>query len=375
MVGKTFLDLVGIDLPQCEGVKSASTPIEAVRTALGGYVVDYSIMPNPLAQIRELMRIAHAEPYSTETMVELNHSAEARTLLSIIQYSSGLYIDLSSKPTPMLEAALQSMLLDREACKYVRTLTIAAPGWANFMQQVYDAPSLFPALDDVLIQVPLPDGEPDTFIPVRARVLQLYCGTTFDRTESDKWTDFIITTINRAECKRLLVGSIRTDIDTARIVNTYIKYVSIRTDTFVADLPNLNEVDIGSSGLRVFDGGRYPKLRYIWVSDMTLDEYVNILRTTPSLTSFPGTTYGVKQTPGDLLDTVREHAPHLFEYAKYPFSYRWTPRMHGAFENLFGALIAAYVIGAQRLSDTGSCAAFDPAAFEETIRHLAINDR
>ena len=369
-IGVPYIDLVGINLPPGERVESISNPRDAVRAALVGYLVDYDLMPDPRARFKRLLR--EASVGTNRRLVMSDGCAEARTLLSIVQCST--YIQLTSKPTPLLEAVLQSMLLDTEACKHVGELMIVAPGWANFMQQVYDVPSLFPALYQVSINgIPLLDGDPHMFIPVRARVLQLHCAA-IGTTAIDKWADSIIETINRAECD-VLSATNCSNIDTARIVNTRIQYVSIRTDAFVADLPNLKEIDILTSGLRVFDGGRYPKLRRIWVSHMTLDELINILCTTPSLTRLSSTSDGDKIPYDERLDAIREHAPHLFECAKYPYSYRWTPRVHESFGSTRKELIAAYVIGAQRVSDAEGCAAFDPAAFEETIRHLRINDR
>jgi len=365
--GAYVLACVGIDLPPDEGMQTLSDPLEAAHLAMIGGIVDYALMPDPRAQLAKLLQ----EEPGESTFPCVSRSEECNTLLSIVKDSSDLF--LTYKTTPLLEAAMQSLLLDTAECARIRQISIFAIGWAWFMQHVYDTPSVFSDLECVSIYgIPFLADDLLKFIPVRAFWLSFHYCDSYDPDDRDRWAGFVIESINHAECKRISTGS-RDNIDASRISNKYVETLSVSVTAFEAYVPNLKVLD-GCSSLRVFDGAQYPKLQQIWVYSATLDEFVSILRTTPSLTSVPTAVELIDVTKEVYIGAIEEHAPHLVECAKMPRSYRWTPRLHGAFASKFGALLAAYVIGMQRVSDVSSCAVFDPAAFEETIRHLRICD-
>jgi hypothetical protein len=365
--GVYALDCVGIDLPPDEGMQTLTDPLEAAHLAMIGGIVDYALMPDPRARLAELLQ----EEPDESTFPCVSRSDECNTLLSIVKDNADLY--LMYKPTPLLEAAMQSLLSDTAECARMRQISIFASGWAWFMQHVYDTPSVFSDLEYVAIYgIPLLAGDWPTFIPVRASWLSFHYFDSYDPDDRDRWAEFVIESINHAECKKISTES-RDNIDASRISNKYVETMAVSVTAFEADVPNLKVLDCYSS-LCVFDGARYPKLQQIWVYSATLDEFVNILRTTPSLTSVPTAVELIDVTKEVYIGAIEEHAPHLVECAKMPRSYRWTPRLHGAFAPEFGALLAAYVLGMQRVSDVSSCAVFDPAAFEETIRHLRICD-
>jgi hypothetical protein len=290
---------------------------------------------------------------------------ELRTLFSLA-VETPADLELRCPPTELLVASIDGLLLLPDICQHVRTIRIRAPGWAEFMQKVYDTPTLFPYLCSVTISgMPFMPDEPYTVIPVRVHMLVVEP----DIRQLHAWSDAIIPTINHAVCTQL---SIR-NVDTASITNSHIQTVTTRTLPFLADLPNLRHLIIHEARLVSFDGSRYPQLEAVWSLNKTPAAFVDILRTTPSLV-VPPSPWISRLTDDTRIDLIQKHAPHLLERAMFPDTYHWTPRMHRAFVPDFGPLIAAYVLGFQRCCDASLCSAFDPAAFEESIRHLGISD-
>ena len=360
--GETLqLVATSIDKPRSVFWHCTSDPVDAMRMVLhGAGDVGYNLMPNPHLQWQDMQRFA---VIFTNARVLVSNGSYLRTLKSILDLEPT--IDLAVEPTPLLDAAIDALPLENGTPCGIR---IRTPGWAKFMQRVYDSPALFPNLRFVSIyHLPLRDGE--LYIPVRAEQLTVHC---CDDSEAAVFRDAIIPTINNAVCRVLDIDAC---VNTARIANSNVTHctVVLEAKPFLAELPNLISLDSESQLEMAFDGARYPRLQDVWVRRMSRDVFVDILRTTPSLVDVPSGDI-VGMTDGDIADAVQTHAPHLLESLRDPISFHWTPRMHAAFVDNHGARISALVLGAQRCSDAAMCAAFDPAAFEECIRHLRIDD-
>ena len=355
---------MGIDQPRSVSLYRTSDPADAMRMVVhGAEEVDYSLMPDPHLQWQDLQRFAKI---FTNTRVLTENLPYLNTLRSILDLEP--IIDLAVEPTPLLDAVIDTLPLNPNSDSMPFCIRIRAPGWAKFMQRVYDSPALFPNLRFVCIyNTPLRNGE--LYIPVRADQLSVHC---HDRSETAVFRDAIIPTINNAVCRVL---NIHTSVNMARIANSNVAHFSaVLAEPFLAELPNLISLDCSESQLDVaFDGARYPRLQDVQTLSMSRNMFVGILRTTPSLVEVPsGEIIGM--TDEDMADAIQTHAPHLLERFRDPDSFHWTPRMHAAFASKYGARISALVLGAQRCSDAAMCAAFDPAAFEECIRHLRIDD-
>lgn len=358
------LTVFAINPPTVHSVTASSTA-EALQVLSGADIVD--LVFDDTSLVRQLDQL-HAVASSVGLCLWIQTHLYPSCLLSAVSWAfttSESYLDFDgfilalSSEFDQLTHDFLCAFLSRPSdvlsglCTHVRRMTVYAPGWGNTVQFICD------------------HGGVDSVTVARsALTVPMSCSVSASRLTLVGMFDgpFLENAQSLVSAARVsTISMTHVECDVLRFENARVHCASFsRQSMFACRFPMLRRLIIDSDELSVamrIDATFCPLLNVVVCFSCSLEQYEAILMSVPTLHVDFCRAHGAGYRA-----ILEKHAPHLLDCKT------WTPRTHASFWTPTNRLFGAFLLGLDRLVESGSVCMSDPAAVEVVFRSWCRGD-